>query len=71
MVRVKRNASMARAVFAALLGSGSCLLAAQVFAAEELEEITVTAQKRTERLQDVPISVSVLSSEAIVGALTK
>jgi iron complex outermembrane recepter protein len=32
-----------------------------------LEEIVVTAQKRSERLQDVPVPVSVLSPETLVG----
>src|SRR5688500_20131025 len=32
-----------------------------------LEEIIVTAQKREERLQDVPISVTALSSEQILS----
>jgi iron complex outermembrane recepter protein len=32
---------------------------------EKLEEITVTAQKRLERLQDVPISISVLSGKEL------
>lgn len=31
----------------------------------ELEEIVITAQKRTERLQDVPVSAAVLSSDTI------
>jgi iron complex outermembrane recepter protein len=31
-------------------------------------EIVVTAQKRTERLQEVPVAVSVLSGESIAGA---
>lgn len=34
-------------------------------AADTVEEIVVTAQKRSERLQDVPISVSVLGGDAI------
>ena len=34
-------------------------------AAGGLEEIVITAQKRTERLQDVPVSASVLSTDAI------
>jgi len=38
-----------------------------------LEEVVVTAQKRTENLQDTPISVSVLSAKAMedrhVGSL--
>ena len=31
----------------------------------QLEEIVITAQKRTERLQDIPVSASVVSTEAI------
>jgi iron complex outermembrane receptor protein len=34
----------------------------------ELEEIVVTAQKRVERLQDVPVAVTVLSGEALSAA---
>jgi iron complex outermembrane receptor protein len=45
---------------------GSMLVAA-IATADELEEIVVTAQKRQERLQDVPISISVLTGEAITG----
>src|SRR5579862_303968 len=30
-----------------------------------LEEVTVTAQRRTERLQDVPVAVTALSSEEL------
>ncbi len=40
-------------------------IAAPVLAAPVLEEILVTAQKRTESLQDVPISVAVMSGEKI------
>lgn len=36
--------------------------------AVDLEEIVVTAQKRTERLQDVPLSMSVLDSQSLVEA---
>jgi iron complex outermembrane recepter protein len=36
-----------------------------VTAADSLEEIVVTAQKRAERLQDVPISISVLGGAAL------
>ncbi len=35
--------------------------------ADEPSEIVVTAQKRTERLQDVPIAVSVISGDAIAN----
>ncbi|MDO8862928.1 TonB-dependent receptor [Haliea sp. E1-2-M8] len=40
--------------------------AAQERAGGMLEEVVVTAQKRTESLTDVPISIAVMSSEAIV-----
>jgi iron complex outermembrane receptor protein len=36
-------------------------------AAQQLEEVVVTAQKRTESLQDVPVSVSALSSTDMEG----
>jgi len=66
MVRLNKNwrSHIARStVFLAIGG----MLAANSAVAAELEEIVVTAQKRSERLQDVPISVSVLTSDAIVG----
>ena len=48
-----------------------CLIAAAGTAAQEpsaaLEEVVVTAQKRTESLQDVPVSVSALSSSEVEG----
>ena len=34
----------------------------------ELEEIVITAQKRPEKLQDVPVAVEVLSSQALANA---
>jgi iron complex outermembrane recepter protein len=34
----------------------------------ELEEIVITAQKRTEKLQDVPVSAAVVSSQALANA---
>ena len=47
----------------ALLSHG----AAAADAGESLSEIVVTAEKRQERMQDVPISISVLSGDAITG----
>jgi len=35
---------------------------------ESLEEVVVTAQKRTERLQDVPIPITVLSGDALLSS---
>jgi iron complex outermembrane receptor protein len=34
----------------------------------ELEEIVITAQKRTEKLQDVPVSAAVVSAQALANA---
>ncbi len=59
-----RGSRLAAAVVAFVIGG---LLTAAAVSADELEEIVVTAQKRPERLQDVPISISVLSGEAIAG----
>jgi iron complex outermembrane receptor protein len=49
-----------------LAGVTAALLAAQVYAAEgALEEIVVTAQKRAENVQDVPIAVSAFTAETL------
>jgi len=42
--------------------------AAPALADDSLEEVVVTAQKRTERLQDVPIQVNVFTAQAISDA---
>lgn len=52
---------------------GVALLAAlasatPTFAEDKLEEVIVTAQKRSERLQDVPIQVDVFTSQSIADA---
>ena len=66
MVELKKKGPSHLARPALVLGISGALAATSAVAAE-LEEIVVTAQKRVERLQDVPISVSVLSNEAIVS----
>ena len=43
----------------------TAFVAATPVAAQQLEEVIVTAQKRAENLQDVPISVSTISAEKI------
>nr|VFK67015.1 MAG: hypothetical protein BECKUNK1418G_GA0071005_11225 [Candidatus Kentron sp. UNK]VFK72460.1 MAG: hypothetical protein BECKUNK1418H_GA0071006_11165 [Candidatus Kentron sp. UNK] len=53
------------------LASGGLFTATNGIRAEEpmvLEEITVTTEKRAEKLQDVPVSVTAFSAEAIVEA---
>jgi iron complex outermembrane recepter protein len=55
------------ALFATLLG-GTAVQSAHaqaVEAAATLDEVVITAQKRTERLQDVPVSAAVLSADTI------
>ena len=50
---------------------GSCVLlltstALPIFAADDaLEEVVVTAQRRTERLQDVPEAITALSGDSL------
>lgn len=58
---------LARAISVALAGTALASVAAAPVQAQEeqgraLEEIVVTAQKRTENLQDVPVSVQVLGN---------
>ncbi len=58
-------------VFSLALGLSAQAVAAEAAAAEAksdtagLEEIVVTAQKRSENLQDTPISISVMTSKAL------
>src|SRR5712664_2786743 len=55
----------------ALLGGCSAfsfILSAPVFAADELEEITVTAQKRLENIQTVPIAITATNGSALERA---
>lgn len=63
----------ARAAWASILLSSGGAYAGETAAAgaasqtpDVLEEIVVTAQKRTERLQDVPISAQVIGSQALI-----
>jgi len=57
--------------FACLLATGTVLSAswpqqARADEAAVLEEVTVTAQRRTERLQDVPVAVTALSGSELI-----
>jgi iron complex outermembrane receptor protein len=49
----------------AVMAAGATILLADEVARAKLEEIVVTATRRTESLQDVPVSVTVLTGEAI------
>lgn len=50
---------------AVLVVAAACLLPVPAGAEEALPEITVTARKREESLQEVPLSISVLDADAI------
>ena len=61
-----RKSPLARAVSAALTGSViATAIAVPAYADPVLEEIVVTAQKRQENLQDVPVSVQVLGNQQL------
>ena len=53
-----------RAQTMACIGAG-VLLHAPVSLAQQLEEVVVTAQKRSQNLQDVPLTISAFSAEKI------
>jgi iron complex outermembrane receptor protein len=59
----KSSVTLAAAVFATLVASQGAV--AQEAATTTLAEIVVTAQKREQRLQDVPIAVSVVDGDLI------
>lgn len=52
----------------ALIATGTPALAQEAPAGDGLEDIVVTAQRRTQSLQDTPISISALTSQAIQNA---
>ncbi len=63
---VSRSNSASRSFSRTPLATGVMLaLASPGLLAQQIEEITVTAQKRAENLQDVPISIQTLGSQAI------
>jgi iron complex outermembrane receptor protein len=51
----------------ALLGALAAVLSAAPAASQQIEEIVVTAQKRTESAQDVPIAIAAISSETLAA----
>ena len=67
-MRIKANRLMiSAAISTALFGSALVSVTAMAQEAEDfaIEEILVTAQKRSETLQEVPIAISVFSSDSI------
>src|SRR5580692_3699286 len=63
------NPKLSYAIAAILSGSSAGLVnaaaAADTEASEGIQEITVTAQRRTENMQDVPITITALTGETI------
>ncbi|NCF20814.1 MAG: hypothetical protein GWP63_21500, partial [Haliea sp.] len=53
-----KNSKTGRTIPLTLLASALCLPPATVIADSMLEEVVVTAQKREQNLQDVPIAVT-------------
>ena len=67
-MRIKANRLLiSAAISTALFGSALVSVTAMAQEAEDfaIEEILVTAQKRSETLQEVPIAISVFSSDSI------
>ena len=59
-----RNPFFSRALVA-LVSAGGLILPWQAYSQQLLEEIIVTAQRRSENLQDVPISVNAFTAEMV------
>ena len=51
----------------AVAGLYSAVIQAEPVANNQLEEVVVTAQKRSEKLQDVPVAVTVVSQEQLAA----
>ena len=66
-LRQPRNAVSA-AVFVALYGLPTGVLAQQADAADQLQEVVVTASRRTQTLEEVPYAISVVSSQQLEQA---
>jgi iron complex outermembrane recepter protein len=61
----------AGALLAVSAGAASVALADEGTAGNsaELEEIVITAQKRPEKLQDVPVAAAVVSAQALASSV--
>jgi len=74
-MQIHLNSLVRTAVFGAITGAAALFAApAEVLAQDDsaiaVDEITVTARRREESLQDVPLSISVMSGDALerIGA---
>lgn len=66
-----KNMPIHRSTPLSLLVATACLVSATAQSQQILEEIVVTAQKREQNLQEVPVSVSVFSGAALTEAVIK
>ena len=64
-MRVKVVTSTICMAIARVCAAQNAVPAQEPRSADQLQEITVTAEKRSERLQDVPLSVSALSGDTL------
>lgn len=62
---VRRFALRSTALTAAYLGVMTMLCSGQAIAQAQVETVTVTAEKRSENIQNVPLSVSAISGDAL------
>ena len=54
--------------FACMLAASAFAISATAASAQEVEEVIVTAQKREQNLQEVPITVTAVTDEALESA---
>ena len=66
-----KNMPIHRSTPLSLLVATACLVSTTAQSQQILEEIVVTAQKREQNLQEVPVSVSVFSGAALTEAVIK
>ncbi|MDZ4730644.1 MAG: TonB-dependent receptor [Xanthomonadales bacterium] len=70
-MRKLHRAPLSHSISLALAGAFVATIASPAMAASALEEVVVTAQKRTENLQDVPVSIQVLGNEQLENLQVK
>src|SRR5687767_15056733 len=66
-LRSSARRSVSLVLAATVVAPAMPLLAQNASSDTELEEVIVTAQKREQRLQDVPVSITALSADQLVA----
>lgn len=62
---IRSSGPVATSIYALAFSAGASLLSSQGAHAQALEEVVVTAQRKTENLQDIPLSVTSLSEDQL------